>query len=158
MKTYKLRLDNKNIVVCQYEGKMPMQDVGIIDPPDNPLKSINEYLENFKNWKATEVVYPVKKEDVSKFIEIALKPFSNKPYKKFQDEIKTPLGVKIPSKNVVINNDMAMFYDTEKDTYIHIFRWLLGYTDFPIKKEKDGNFYWRKELRKKLLDIGIDIK
>ena len=41
---------------------------------------------------------------------------------------------------------------------IEIFRWLLGYSDFPIKKEGEGNYYWRSELRKKLdkAEIKID--
>jgi hypothetical protein len=40
-----------------------------------------------------------------------------------------------------------------------IFRWLLGYTNFPARKETEkGAYYWRTHLRKKLYIIGIDLK
>lgn len=35
--------------------------------------------------------------------------------------------------------------------------WLLGYTDFPQRKEGEGAYYWRKHLRKKLKEQGIEI-
>lgn len=39
-----------------------------------------------------------------------------------------------------------------------IFRWLLGYFNFPERKEKEGAYYWRSHLRKRLYRIGIDLK
>lgn len=41
---------------------------------------------------------------------------------------------------------------------ISIFKWLLGYTDFPDRKEGEPAYYWRKHLREKLKYIGIEIK
>jgi hypothetical protein len=38
---------------------------------------------------------------------------------------------------------------------IEIFKWLLGYSDFPERKEGEGAYWWRKELRVKLNDIGF---
>lgn len=46
----------------------------------------------------------------------------------------------------------------EKEKHMEIFRWLLGYTDFPAKQEGDGDYYWRKGLRQKLESTGIDFK
>lgn len=37
------------------------------------------------------------------------------------------------------------------------FVWLLGYTDFPARKEGDGTYYWRSILRKRLADAGFNI-
>lgn len=34
--------------------------------------------------------------------------------------------------------------------YQEIFNWLLGYTTFPKRKEGEGMFWWRKELREKV--------
>lgn len=31
-----------------------------------------------------------------------------------------------------------------------IYRWLLGYTDFPQRKDGEGAYYWRTELRRRL--------
>lgn len=39
-----------------------------------------------------------------------------------------------------------------------IFMWLLGMTeDFPVKEQGEGNYHWRKHLRKKLEAIKIFI-
>jgi hypothetical protein len=39
-----------------------------------------------------------------------------------------------------------------------VFHWLLGETnDWPAKKVRDGQFYWRTNLRKRLLSMGIEI-
>ena len=43
----------------------------------------------------------------------------------------------------------------EPNKHIEIYKWLLGYGDFPLKKDGEGNFYWRKHLRDKLADIGM---
>lgn len=40
---------------------------------------------------------------------------------------------------------------------IEIFEWLLGYSDFPEKRQGDGAFWWRKELRHRLEFLGIHI-
>lgn len=41
---------------------------------------------------------------------------------------------------------------------IDIFKWLLGYTDFPQRQEGEGQYYWRTHLREKLKAIGIEIE
>lgn len=38
---------------------------------------------------------------------------------------------------------------------IKIFRWLLGYTDFPPRKDGEGAYWWRSNLRVLLNSIGI---
>jgi hypothetical protein len=38
---------------------------------------------------------------------------------------------------------------------IEIFKWLLGYYDFPERKKGEGAYWWRVELRKKLSEIGF---
>lgn len=45
----------------------------------------------------------------------------------------------------------------DRERMIDIFKWLLGYTDFPEKKTGDHEFYWRHYLRDRLYSIGIDI-
>jgi hypothetical protein len=41
---------------------------------------------------------------------------------------------------------------------LEVFRWLLGYTDFPERQKGDGLYWWRKELRQKLKALNIDVK
>jgi hypothetical protein len=41
---------------------------------------------------------------------------------------------------------------------IAIFKWLLGYTNFPDRKPGDPPYFWRSLLRAKLKAIGIEIK
>ena len=53
--------------------------------------------------------------------------------------------------------DFANGYTTCNDEVQPIFEWLLGHTDFPARKDGDGAYYWRKELRKKLNEIGLTI-
>lgn len=48
-------------------------------------------------------------------------------------------------------------YITRNDEVQPIFEWLLGHTDFPARKDREGAYYWRKELRKKLNKIGLTI-
>lgn len=39
-----------------------------------------------------------------------------------------------------------------------IFRWLLGEQgNFPVPKMSEGQFYWRRHLRKRLKDLKIEI-
>ena len=38
-----------------------------------------------------------------------------------------------------------------------VFRWLLGYEEFPTKKAGEKTYYWRTHLRDKLAAIGITI-
>jgi hypothetical protein len=42
-----------------------------------------------------------------------------------------------------------------KERIIEVFKWLLGYYDFPERKGGDGAYWWRKELRLKLNEIGF---
>lgn len=46
---------------------------------------------------------------------------------------------------------------SEYDNHKEIYKWLLGYSDFPARKQGEGAYYWRKELRKKLKEIGVEI-
>lgn len=46
---------------------------------------------------------------------------------------------------------------SEYDNHKEVYKWLLGYTDFPERKPGEGAYYWRKELRKKLKQIGVEI-
>lgn len=39
-----------------------------------------------------------------------------------------------------------------------IFRWLLGYENFPERKEGEGAYWWRKELRERLKKLNIVVK
>lgn len=41
----------------------------------------------------------------------------------------------------------------EKNKYNSIFSWLFGETDFPLRKESEGAYWWRKELRRKLAEL-----
>lgn len=41
-------------------------------------------------------------------------------------------------------------------THLGIYHWLLGQNgDFPVKPEGSGTWYWRNELREKLISKGI---
>ena len=40
---------------------------------------------------------------------------------------------------------------------LKLMAWLLGYTDFPERKEGDGPYYWRTHLREKIKAMGIEI-
>ena len=53
---------------------------------------------------------------------------------------------------------MALKYveHQEKQTR-SVFRWLLGYTNFPIRGA-GGPYYWRKDLRTKIKKLGIEFK
>jgi|GEM_PF-5157468 len=37
-----------------------------------------------------------------------------------------------------------------------VYAWLFGYTDFPMRKEGEGAYWWRKYLRDKLTELGIE--
>ena len=45
-----------------------------------------------------------------------------------------------------------------EDAVMDVFRWLLGYTDFPINDGAKSPYYWRPELRKKIAEAGIEFK
>jgi hypothetical protein len=44
---------------------------------------------------------------------------------------------------------------SEKQNFEILFKWLLGYYYFPERKNGDGLFWWRVELRKRLDNIGF---
>lgn len=46
--------------------------------------------------------------------------------------------------------EIVKSYEGRERRYKKIFRWLQGYSDFPERKEGDGAYWWRKELRQKL--------
>jgi len=54
--------------------------------------------------------------------------------------------------------DIITDINNEKSQVIKIFKWLLGYKSFPKRKDGDGLYWWRKELRNKLNKIGVIIK
>lgn len=43
----------------------------------------------------------------------------------------------------------------KREQIIEIFKWLLGYYNFPERKEGDGAYWWRRELRRRLAAIGF---
>jgi len=58
-------------------------------------------------------------------------------------------------------NDLFVMHKVNRSLPIdtrQIFRWLLGYEDFPQRVSGEGRYYWRKYLRRKLSEIGIEIK
>jgi hypothetical protein len=42
-----------------------------------------------------------------------------------------------------------------EERHEQIYRWLLGYEDFPQRGKLDGAYYWRNHLRSKLREHGI---
>jgi hypothetical protein len=46
----------------------------------------------------------------------------------------------------------------KEETVMEVFRWLLGYSDFPINEDGKSPYYWRPELRKKMAELGIEFK
>lgn len=44
----------------------------------------------------------------------------------------------------------------EREKHIEIYRWLVGYYDFPERQDGMGAYWWRSHLMDKLKNIGIE--
>ena len=71
-------------------------------------------------------------------------------------EIKTiPTRVKVMAKACNTFHQQAMKEEREK--HEEIYKWLLGYMNFPIRRIGMGAWHWRKDLRKKLKSSNIEL-
>ena len=50
----------------------------------------------------------------------------------------------------LLSQSIRKAQDKQRQEYDGIFKWLLGEYDFPARKEGEGAYWWRTELRKKL--------
>lgn len=65
-------------------------------------------------------------------------------------------NIAINASIITYNHVLQKIEKQEKQTR-SVFRWLLGYTNFPIRGAS-GPYYWRTHLRAKIKKLGIEFK
>lgn len=90
-------------------------------------------------------------------IEAALKDLENEAHTQGWEGVNDK-NLKIANKVVreVIATAIESAKREEREKHIEIYRWLVGYYDFPERQEGVGAYWWRSHLMDKLKAIGIE--